>query len=195
MSKKTLEAIIKSENDYLIEVKGNQPKLFEEVKKNVELSKPLDKHITEEKNRGRIEKRETYIYDELTNINPEWKGINKLVKMIRSGIRQNQPYNETHYFISSLTTNNAQTYSTTIRTHWGIENELHYVKDVNMNEDKSRIKGDYAAENLSVFKNIAINIYRANGMKSIKYASRKFINKIEDQFMLIKNININFCHI
>lgn len=194
MSKKTVAAIVNSGNDYIIEVKGNQPTLLAQVKKNVTTGKPESKHKTEEKNRGRVEKRETFIYNVTNDIDSQWIGINKLVKMIRSGTRDNKAYFETHYFISSLKSKKAELYSKAIRAHWGIENKLHYVKDVNMNEDKSRIKGGSSAENLSIFKNIAINIYRVNGMKSLKYATRKFINKVEKQMQLIENIHIRKKH-
>jgi len=92
--------------------------------------------------------------------------------------------------VSSLTSNNAELFAKAIRAHWGIENGLHYVKDANMNEDNCKISGGSAVENLSLFKNLAINIYRLNGIKSLKYATQKFTNKIKMQLELIKNIDI-----
>lgn len=158
--------------------------------KNIETGQLESKHKRKERNRGRLEIREAFIYKNTIAINAQWVGINKLIKMIRRGKRDNKSYNETHYFISSLKSNDAMLYSSAIRRHWSIENNLHYVKDVNMNEDNSGIKGGSSAEVLSIFKNIAINIYRANGMQSIKYATRMFINKIEKQMELIENIHI-----
>lgn len=194
MSKKTVAAIVKSGNDYIIEVKGNQPTLLAQVKKNVAIGIPESKHKSEEKNRGRVERRETYVYPITKGIDAQWIGINKLVKVIRSGTRGKKSYLETHFFISSLNCNKAELYSKAIRSHWGIENNLHYVKDVNMNEDKSGIKGGSSAENLSIFKNIAINIYRRNGLQSIKYATRRFINRVDEQMKLIRNIHIRNKH-
>ena len=50
-----------------------------------------------------------------------------------------------------------------IRNHWGIENRLHWVKDVCMNEDKSQTISGMAAENISILQNIVINLFRTNG--------------------------------
>ncbi len=185
MPKKTLNAIITSENDYIIEVKGNQPKLKQQLEINTDSTKPIDINITEEKNRGRIEKREAYLYDNISNINPEWIGINRIVKMIRSGTRKNKPYRESHLMITSLKINSASLLAKAIRAHWSIENSLHYVKDVNMKEDKSGIKGESSSENLSIFKNIAINVYRFNGIRSLKNGTLKYTNRISQQMQLI----------
>ncbi len=110
--------------------------------------------------------------------------------MVRSGLREGKPYREDHYLVCSLETKDAKLVSEIIRPHWGIENRLHYVKDVNMKEDKSGIKGGHSAENLSIMKNIAINVYRYNGLQSIKSAIRKFTNRIPQQLELIRNTHI-----
>lgn len=190
MPKKTLSTIVTGGNDYVIEVKGNQPKLFNQVKLNARSSSPIARFTTEENNRGRFEKRQTTIYDNISGIDPEWQGIKRIIKMRRSGLREGKQYKEDHYLVCSLETKNGQLVSEIIRSHWGIENRLHYVKDVNMNEDKSGIKGGHSAENLSIMKNIAINVYRYNGFQSLKYAVRKFTNRIPQQIELIRNTHI-----
>lgn len=190
MPKKTTRIIRETGNDYILEVKGNQKNLFKQVRLIAETHLPLDYSKTMEKNRGRLEIREAYLYDNIEGIDEDWIGIKRIIKVIRSGIRNNKPYYEEHYYISSISKLNAQEMATIIREHWSIENELHYVKDVNMNEDKSRIKGASAAENLSIIKNIAINIYRYNGLKSIKYATQRYTNRIVEQLQLIRNTHI-----
>lgn len=190
MPKKTTRIIRETGNDYILEVKGNQKNLFKQVRLIAQTYLPMDYSKTMEKNRGRLEIREAYLYDNIEGIDEAWIDIKRIIKVIRSGIRNNKPYYEEHYYISSLSKLNAQEMATIIREHWGIENGLHYVKDVNMNEDKSRIKGASAAENLSIIKNIAINIYRYNGFKSIKYATQRYTNRIVEQLQLIRNTHI-----
>ena len=70
---------------------------------------------------------------------------------------------ETRYFISSLT-GSAERFARAAREHWAIENSLHYVLDVTMNEDKSRIRKDNAPENLATLRKIALNIVRKHNM-------------------------------
>lgn len=190
MPKKTTSIIRKTDNDYILEVKGNQKNLFKQVQLIAQSLNHLDYSKTTEKNNGRLEIREAYLYDNIWGVDKDWIDINRIIKIIRSGTRNGKPYEEQHYYISSLFIQKAEEVAKIIRGHWGIENGLHYVKDVNMNEDKSRLKGESAAENLSVIKNIAINIYRHNGLKSIKYATQRYTNRITEQIQLIRNTHI-----
>ena len=80
---------------------------------------------------------------------------------------------EVAYFISSLSpTLKAKRIAEGIRGHWGIENSLHYTKDVTFLEDRSRIIAGNAPENISILKNIVINVFRENGVKNIAQGIR-----------------------
>ena len=68
---------------------------------------------------------------------------------------------ETRYFITSLS-HEAQQLSQSIRGHWSIENQLHWVLDVGFNEDNSRIRKDNAPENLAIIRHIALNLLKQN---------------------------------
>ena len=81
---------------------------------------------------------------------------------------------ETRYFISSLT-GSAKKLAEAAREHWAIENSLHYVLDVTMNEDKSRIRKDNAPENLATLRRIALNIIKRE--KTSKASLRRRIKK------------------
>ncbi len=72
-----------------------------------------------------------------------------------------------------------------IRSHWGIENRLHWVKDTQMNEDKSKTKSGNAPENLSIMRNICINLFRLNGKDSIKLAMEWGISNFKELIYLI----------
>lgn len=73
-----------------------------------------------------------------------------------------------------------------IRRHWGIENRLHYVKDVTFKEDDSKIKSGNAPENFSLIRNIVINIFRNNGWTGMKQAIRLHSNDISELKKLIE---------
>lgn len=66
-----------------------------------------------------------------------------------------------------------------IRSHWSIENSLHYVKDVTFNEDRSKIISGNNPANMSIMRNIVINIFRENGYDNLKQAIRLLANNIK----------------
>lgn len=191
MPKKTVVDIADSENDYCIQVKGNQPKLHQQIQTNIANNIPIDTNFSTEKNRGRTENRLVEIYDDLSGISPEWVKLKRIIHVHRYGYRPDKgDFNEHNYFILSSPIDDAKIMAQGIRGHWGIENRLHYVKDVIQNEDNSNIKGGYAIENLSLLKNAAINIFRLNGYPSIKKANITFANKIKELFELICSVDI-----
>ncbi len=80
----------------------------------------------------------------------------------------------------------AEKFAQGIRGHWGIENRLHWVKDVVFQEDNSKIRMSNAPANLSVMKAIAINILRRNGHTSITIAQRFLSNDIDKLLTLVE---------
>ena len=82
-----------------------------------------------DKTRGRITCRIVNVFNDLSNIALDWVGLKSLIQVERIGIRQGKPLQQTNYYISSLATS-AVEFALAIRSHWGIENRLHWVKDV-----------------------------------------------------------------
>lgn len=72
-----------------------------------------------------------------------------------------------------------------IRSHWSIENSLHYVKDKTFGEDGSRIRTGNAPANFSIIRNIVLNIFRKNNYQNIAQAVRLISNDIDRIFQLI----------
>ncbi|HHD81255.1 MAG TPA: ISAs1 family transposase [Campylobacterales bacterium] len=159
MPKKTTEIIIDSGNNYTIGVKENQPTLLKNIKDIISSEKPTDFIANIEKNRGRIELRETTVFDAPKFLAQDWKGIKKIIKVDRTTKRDEKVSEESAYFISS-SFGDAEYFNRGIRLHWGIENSLHYIKDVVFGEDDSQIKKDNSPENNSIIRNIVINVFR-----------------------------------
>lgn len=173
-------------NDYVIQVKGNQKKLCAGLKLSMEMLEAIDTHKTEEKNKGRIEKRTVKIFNpERKYIDASWKKLNRIIEVTSEGIRNKKVYHEVRYYISSLEENSAKAFALGIRQHWSIENQLHRVKDVVQNEDNCLIRNKQIVANLSLIKSISISIFRINGHLSIKYAVEKFRNRMKECSELI----------
>ena len=177
MSKKTVEQIINSGNDYVITVKANQPKLYHQIQKNILDSDSTSTHHDFEKVRDRITERRVSVFNNLEDISQQWVGLKSLVRVERFGTRAGKSYEETAYYISSINLD-AYGFSLGIRGHWGVENRLHWVKDVIFGEDKAQMVDGYAAANFSILRSFVINIFRTNGFDSLTKAIRHCAHNI-----------------
>lgn len=174
-------------NDYLIQVKGNQKGLQNKIKSIVQEKTPLDCHIYKENNRARSITRTTKIYDVSHQFDSCWVNLHTIVYQNRNGTRNGKYFNEDCYYISSLKINTAAYYAEGIRSHWGIENNLHWVKDKIMNEDNCRIKSTALVANLSLFRSVVLSLFQVNNWSSITKAIEQFNNRLAESFSLINN--------
>jgi predicted transposase YbfD/YdcC len=170
--KQTVNSIMESSNDYLIAVKKNQRKLHQCLENLAETTMPLSHGLSEDKGHGRNIYREVSVFSVPETIQSTWKGSQGFIQVKRSGTRGNdKPYQETAYYLSSCL-KNAQIFGAKIRGHWGIENQLHWVKDVVFQEDNSLITQFQSMTNFSVLSTIAMNLYRFLGFLSITNGQR-----------------------
>jgi len=195
LSKKTLEKVKETKNDAVVQVKNNQGYLLFDCKRNAKGKKGNDFHInTEKKRRNRIETRVTKTFH-----NPDFIYKEKwvdLIPMIVQVIRITEKFDtkdkiwksseEISYYISTKVFSAEQT-AEIIRSHWGIENRNHYVRDTAMEEDASRIR-----KNPGIFvklRSFALNIMRYNGAQNIKneiYQNTLSFNKLKKYKGLFK---------
>ncbi|APW69037.1 ISAs1 family transposase [Salmonella enterica] len=166
------EKIRSQGGDYLFSVKGNQGRLqkaFEEKFPLKELNNPkYDSYATTEKGHGREETRlhiVSDVPDELIDFTFEWKDLKKLCMAVSfrsekvSG--KKEPEILVRYYISSADLT-AEKFASAMRSHWDVENKLHWRLDVAMNEDDCRIRRGNAAELFSGIRHIAVNILTEN---------------------------------
>jgi predicted transposase YbfD/YdcC len=164
---------IEGEGDYVLAVKGNQGHLLEDIQDLFELEfvQPVpfakvqhDYYRTTEKDHGRLEIRECWTITEpdflayLRNYEA-WAGL-RTVALVRSKRRiNNQQTVESRYYISSLA-GQAKTMLHACRSHWGIENSLHWVLDVAFREDDSRMRQGHSPHNFAIVRQMALNLLR-----------------------------------
>jgi predicted transposase YbfD/YdcC len=135
--------------------------------------------VTEERCYGRAETRTVDVFDCLEGIASDWIGVSSFVRVHRETETKKGVTTETAYFISSLpSTTKACIFNRGIRGHWQIENGLHYVKDVTFKEDASRIRTGQAPENMSLIRNIVLNILRAHDYQNMAQAVRLVANDV-----------------
>ena len=166
------QIVTKNKADYAIALKMNQPTMFEEFRLYAQhcLSQPglglYEYHRTLEKGHGRIEKREYYLFCDLTWFPDlaKWQNLNALL-MVKSSrqVIGKEPTTETRYFITSLTS--VTDAASAVRAHWGIENNLHWVLDVVFKEDDWKTKDATSATNLATIRRFTYNILKAHPAK------------------------------
>ena len=167
-----VETIREGGSDYLLAVKENQAHLFEDIQYLFEAldtaqgmkSAPYQYAKSVNKGHGRIETRACWATDREEHLSllrkrQQWKGLKSVVRIISHRQVGETLEVQTRYFISSLPAE-AKTILKAKRSHWKIENQLHWVLDIAFREDESRVRQDNAAENLAVLRHMALNLLK-----------------------------------
>lgn len=164
--KEIAEMIVSQKADYVLALKGNHLNMYQDV---VELFtfarqqnwKGIEHQFyqTRNKDHGRIEIRRhwtmgntSYLYGA-----EQWQGLQS-IGMVESERRIKDKITiEQRYYLMSMK-NNVEVFAKSVRNHWGIENQLHWVLDVSFSEDKQKGCLGYSAENLNVVRHLAVNL-------------------------------------
>lgn len=165
---------------FLAQIKRNCCKLWETCAFFTALATPISTCEYYEQSHGRQVYRRVELYQNNATLPKGWNGIQRLVKVRRWGYRNQKQFEETAYYALSKPLNSAVIVANAIQGHWGIENKLHWVKDVNLGEDKMTLKDKNAVEILVYLNNVSINILKANGLKPIKDTYAKIANKVNE---------------
>jgi predicted transposase YbfD/YdcC len=161
------QQILKQGGEYVLAVKDNQGTLLEDVSlvfAGPELPPVTDYARHYDDQHGRSVVRECWATvqpDIMAHINAykAWAGLQSVVKLVTRSGQGADVTLDTRYFISSLPAE-ATLLLQSIRSHWRIENSLHWVLDVGFNEDRSRIRRDHAPENMALIRHAALNLLK-----------------------------------
>jgi predicted transposase YbfD/YdcC len=170
--KKTLQVAKETGNEAIIQVKGNQKTLLNDCRVLSETTTPdefYQEPVTKTRNRIESRKVEIFIAPTLSD-EKKWNLVKVVIKV--------QPYrqlfdtktkawknsDETSFYISTIILT-AQEFCQAIRNHWGIENRNHYVRDVTLGEDQSRIRTN--PHIFAKLRSFALNILRYNQVDNV----------------------------
>ena len=166
--KEIAATIIDAEADYVLALKGNQGTLHKAVEDHIVTHMENDfadvkarKFEEVVKGHGRID---TLTYYQLTvpdtiATRDLWKELRTIGVAIRISESNGTTTSDVRYYISSLRMGVKQ-FANAVRSHWAIENTLHWCLDVTFREDDSRTRNRYAADNLAWLKRFAISLLK-----------------------------------
>ncbi|WP_445354469.1 ISAs1 family transposase [Microbulbifer sp. EKSA008] len=162
------QKIIERGGDYVIAVKGNQDKLHQQITTHfnnlfdMQYHKHVDTDCVEEVSRGRIESRKCLSTNSIDWLGGEeqWHGLRSVIAVQAKRTVDGRTSCETRYYISSLEPCSAEL-NHIIRSHWGVENSLHWILDVVFREDDSRFRSGNAPENMAILRHSALNQLQA----------------------------------
>jgi len=170
--------IVEKEADYVLSLKGNQGNLHDDVRlffqsqrKNDFKDTCFSYHETIDADHGKIEIRRYWTTSDIDWLQGKenWEKLKTICMVERERQFNNRTESETSYYIGSIT-GNAQQFAGAVRSHWAVENCLHWVLDVSFREDESRVRKGTAPENFTMLRHIALNMIKKETSlkKSIK---------------------------
>lgn len=169
--------------DYLLAVKANQPTLRAEIDSFFADADPadLDSNTDVDKRHGRIEQRTVTVARQVDWLNGDRRfpgeirlpGVATIVRVASRAELKDRGRFETRYYISSARLS-ADRAAEAVRSHWAIENSLHWVLDVTFGDDQSRLRTGHGARNMAVVRHFAINLVRTvKDKRSIKLRRKR----------------------
>lgn len=169
--KEVVQTIVDKGADYVISLKGNQSTLheatkafFDEAREERFETVKHDFYETLEKEHGRLETRKYWVSSILDwcKQKHQWAGLCSVGMVEATREIDGRKSTETRYFISSLTGDSAKKFAHAVRSHWAVENSLHWVLDMAFDEDQSRVRKGNAAENMAMLRHVALNLLKGD---------------------------------
>jgi predicted transposase YbfD/YdcC len=160
--------IVDKGGDYLLAVKANQERLLDDIQETVTkaIDGELPKHqvatvTTRAEGHGRTEERSHLVITNLEGIRDQnlWAGLTTVGMCLRERTMNGETTEEVHYFIGSGRLGPRKV-AKAMRSHWGIENGLHWHLDVHLGEDRSRIQDRNAARNFATMRKLALCVLK-----------------------------------
>jgi len=185
--------IKQADGDYVLALKGNQGKLhqaveqwFEQAERQGWLNIEHQFSDTLETGHHRTEHRQLWAVP-ITQLPPlprqsQWVGLTTVVMVRSTRVLWNKTTTEVRFYLSSLAPD-APRHAHVIHSHWSIENSLHWVLDVTFNEDASRIRQGYAAENMALLRRLSVSLLKREPSK-MSLNMKRYTAALDNDFLL-----------
>jgi predicted transposase YbfD/YdcC len=184
--------IKRQEGEYVLSLKGNQGKLSKEVERHFECAErdefkllDHDRHQTVDGGHGRVETRTYDVIGDAGWLDPkgQWGGLSAVGRVSSERIVKGRKSKEERFYILSKRLS-AEEFAKACRSHWHIENCLHWVLDVAFGEDQCRIRAGFAAENFVVLRHIALHLLKQGTTVKLGIKSQRKVAGWDENYLL-----------
>lgn len=195
--KEIAQKILNANADYMLAVKDNQPKLAADVtavfdEAMLDESFAAKCHETRQKSHGRVDVRRCWVLKVAPDFGApydQWPSLANIVRVETERTLNGKTSTEQRHYITSRGTMNANAALAASRSHWTIENQLHWVLDVAFREDECRVRVQNAGENFAILRHIALNLIKStrSGIKkydSVGVKAKRRLAGWDDDYML-----------
>ena len=192
---KIAQITVDNEADYLLALKENQGNLhedvvllFDDLAQSDFTAYSCDSDTTMDENHGRIEVRTAWTIDDPDLIaalrtTETWPQLATLVKVQAERYIGDKHSVDARYYISSLKAPAAEMLRFT-RTHWAIENQLHWVLDIAFREDDCRLRKDHGAQNFATLRHIALNLLKQDDTLKVGIKNKRLRAGWDQDYLL-----------
>ena len=185
------EKIVERKADYVLAVKGNQPTLHAGIAAfyldhlNDDFARvKVSRHETIEHGHGRDEHRTYYVCDMPEDLpdRARWKGLKQIGMAISDTVRGGKPCDDVRYYILSRKMS-ARRFGAAVRSHWGIENSLHWQLDMSFGEDRSRVRKGQADTNLALVRRMALSLLKNEKSQKVGVKTKRLTAGWNDDYL------------
>ena len=184
------QVIRDKEADYVLAVKDNQPNLAESIRDFFATGQAShwanvrhDYYETVEKGHGRMEVRRYYAFGQLDCLaKPEqWPGLTMFGVVQSERTVKGKTSTEERLYIGSIAVQ-ARKLAHAVRSHWEVENRLHWCLDVCLNDDQARARVKNSAQNLATVRRMVLNIFRLDKSRKGGIKTRRLVASTSDDY-------------
>lgn len=193
--KNTVQKVTDCGAEYLVALKANQGSTHDDVAEYfddvrlAELEQGEGGHlVTTDGGHGRIEVRYHWYTDDVEWLQKrnEWPGL-KGIGMVRRErtVGSGDTSSEVHYYLSGMVEPDVERFATAIRSHWAVENSLHWILDVAFDEDRCRARMGHAAENFAIIRQAALNLIKQEKTAKVGMKTKRKMCGWDHNYLLL----------